>query len=83
MRPSTMKRLTGSLNDIRRRVEIRLSNFQMDDIFPLFFKRLGAYQNLESGLGSQARHPLGESQIMTYFLHSWHRQNRYIISLSL
>ena len=43
----------GGFDDIRWRIEIRFANFQVDDVFALFFQRAGAVQNLEGGFGAE------------------------------
>src|SRR6266850_3288480 len=46
----------GADNGLRG-VEVRLSNFQMDDASPLALQLIGAAEHLESGLAGYSLHP--------------------------
>jgi len=48
----------GSLDDVGRRVEIRLADFQVDDVSSLSFQGFGTRQYLEGGLCAKPAHPL-------------------------
>ena len=61
----------ASFDDVSGRVHVGLADFEMNDVLALTLQGAGAHQNFEGGLGSQARHPLGQAQ---FELSSSHRQ---------
>ena len=58
VRPALIERLLARFHDVARRIEIRLADFQVNDVPPLGFQRPGAYQYFEGGFGAYAAHPL-------------------------
>ena len=57
MRPALVERLLGGLDDVARRGEIGLADFQMDDVAALRFQRARAHQDIEGGFHADAVHP--------------------------
>jgi len=52
----------SGLDYVFRRVEIRLPDFQMDDLAPFGFEGAGPYQNFKSSLGTEPLHAVSEPQ---------------------
>jgi hypothetical protein len=53
-----VERPLGRLADVRRGVEVRLADLEVDDGLPLALQRARPRQHLEGGLGAQPSHPL-------------------------
>ena len=51
------QRPRARLDDVGRRLEVRLTDTEVDDVVPRARKRLGPSQDLERGLGAEHRHP--------------------------
>ena len=62
MGPSLAQRVNSRLDDIFRRIEIRLADFQMHNVFSLALELAGAVEHFESGLSAQTRHALGKAK---------------------
>ena len=62
MGETLMQGVTSRVDDVGRRIEIRFSNLEMDDVAPFFFQRPRLHQNFKSGLGAQTGHTLGEPE---------------------
>ena len=62
MRPAAAQCVDPGLDDVFRRVEIRLPDFQMDDLPPFGFKGAGPHQNFKSSLGAEPLHAVSEPQ---------------------
>ena len=60
-RPGTYRASCGRVDDVGRRVEIRLSNLEMNDVPALCFQR-SRLQDFESGLRAKTRHALRETK---------------------
>src|SRR5436309_11094251 len=54
--------IARGVDDVGRRIEIRLANLQMDNVAALCFQRPRLHQNFEGGLGAQTRHTLRETK---------------------
>src|SRR5579864_4288255 len=63
MRPAGVKRVNGGIHDVRRSIEIRLSDFEMDDFLALPLQRARPVQHFERSLGAQSRHALSQPQL--------------------
>src|SRR3972149_11299102 len=50
----------GRLDDMRRRVEVWLADFQVDDVAALGLKAAGLRQHLKRGLGAKSAHAVRE-----------------------
>ena len=50
------------VNNVDRRIEIWLSDLEMDDVAALCLQRSRLHQYFESGLGAETRHALGEAE---------------------
>ena len=59
MGPALSQGVHSGLYDVRRRVEIRFTDLQMDDAFPLFFKSARFIEHLKCRLGAESGHALG------------------------
>jgi hypothetical protein len=55
-----LERLLAGLDDVARRVEVRLADLQVDDLASGGLDGLGAGQHLEGGLGAEPGHAVGE-----------------------
>ena len=53
------QRLHPRLDDVRRGLEVRLADAEVDDVAPCPRERFGPGQDLERGLGAEHRHPVG------------------------
>src|SRR4029077_13572022 len=62
MGETLVQRVTGRVDDVGRRIEIRFPDFEMDDVAPLSLQRPRLDQNFESGLGAETRHTLRETE---------------------
>ncbi len=58
MRPALIQRLLAGLDDMARRVEVGLADFQVNDAVSLRFQRPRAHQDFEGGFHAYAVHPL-------------------------
>ena len=63
MRPSLVQGVNRSLDNVRRRVEIRLADFEVDDVFALPLECARFVQDFEGGLGAQARHAASKAKL--------------------
>ena len=52
----------SGIDDVTWRIEVRLADFEMNNVAPLRFQRFCFHQNFERGLGPEPRHPFGETQ---------------------
>src|SRR5271170_3153177 len=57
-----MERLDSRLNDVGRCVEVRLTDFEVNDFFALFFESASAVQDFKGGFSAEPRHPAGKTQ---------------------
>ena len=60
MRPAFVQRLLPCFDDMPRRIEIRLADFQVNDVAPLSLKSAGPHQDFEGALNADAAHPPGK-----------------------
>ena len=60
MRKTLIERILCRLNHIRRRIEVRLADFKMDDVLPLCLEGTGLDKNFKSCFGSKARNAFGD-----------------------
>ena len=65
-----MERVYSRLNHVGRRVEIRFSDFEVDDALTLLFERSGPVQDFKRRFGAKPRHPAGKTQFELCW--SWH-----------
>lgn len=63
MRPAGVERIHRRMNNVLRRVEIWLADFQMNYVLALPLQLSGPAQNFEGGLSPEARHPLRQPQL--------------------
>src|SRR5262249_61193742 len=64
MCPPFVQRVDCGFHHIGRRIEIRLSNFEMHNASPLPLKGACFVQDLESSFRPQSRHPTGKLQLV-------------------
>jgi hypothetical protein len=57
VRPATVQRLFGRLDDVRRGREVGLADLQVHHAPPLRFQRAGLHQHIEGRLDPDATHP--------------------------
>ena len=56
VRPAVAQRIDSRFDHVRRSIEIRLADFEVDHIPALGFERPGANKHFEGGFGSEAAH---------------------------
>src|ERR1700722_506972 len=61
MGPPLVKRLLARIDDVLRRREVRLPDFQMNYVFPLRFQSTRAHEHIERGFGTDPRHSFSQS----------------------
>ncbi len=59
VRPAGAQGVDAGVNHVRRRVEIRFADLEMNDAFALTLEGAGFVQNFERSLGTQPRHAAG------------------------
>ena len=59
-----VQRVASRLDDVARRIEIGLADFQMNDVAALRLERSRFHQHFERGLRAESRHALGEPEFM-------------------
>ena len=59
MGPAFVQRVHTRFHDVRRSVEIRLANLEVDHALALALQRPGLIQDLKGGFGAQSRHAAG------------------------
>src|SRR6266446_1039418 len=64
MRESLVQRVATRVYNVRRRIEIRFADLEMDDVTAFCFQRLCLHQHFKSGLGTETRHALCETKFM-------------------
>jgi hypothetical protein len=64
MGEALVKGIARRVDDVGRRVEIRLPNLEMNNVAAFRLQRSRLDQNFESGLGAETRHTLGEAEFM-------------------
>ena len=57
MRRAGVEGLLGGLLDVRRRVEVRLADLEVDDVAARALERLRAREDFEGRLRAEAQHP--------------------------
>src|SRR5439155_3008669 len=62
MRPSGTEGVDRGVNDVGRSIEIRLADFEMDDVLALPLQRTRPVQNFEGGLRAQPRHAFRQTK---------------------
>ena len=83
MRPTFIQRLFGGSPDVRRCVEIRLSDFEVDDASALSFKGAGANENLKCGLDANALHAAGEFHVIGLIVSLENYLSNVLLTVSL
>src|ERR1700733_14514781 len=64
MRPAFMQGVDAGFDHVRRSIEVRFANLQVDDAFALTLQGPSLVQDLECSFGTQARHAAGELQFV-------------------
>src|SRR4029077_15279532 len=59
---SLVQRVGSRLDDVARGIEIRLTNFEVNNVASLCLQRSRFHQDLEGSLSPEARHALGEAK---------------------
>src|SRR5215467_2412898 len=59
-----MKCVNGGLDNVEWRVEVRLADFEVDDVFALALKGACFVQDFEGGFGAETRHAAGEAKLV-------------------
>ena len=57
-----MQCVTSRIDDVARRIEIRLADLEMNDVAAFCLQRSRFRQYFEGGLGAETRHALGQAQ---------------------
>ncbi len=65
MRAVVVQRVHDFVDDVLRRVEVWLADFEVDDIAPQLLQRLGAPEDLNSSFRAEAVHAGCESHLAT------------------
>src|SRR5207248_765851 len=60
-----VQRGTRRLDDVARGVEIRLANFEMNNVSAFCLQRSRLHQDFERSLGAETRHPLGQTKFVS------------------
>src|SRR5215831_6789720 len=63
MRPASLQGFHAGLNHVGRRIEIRLTDLQMNDVSALGLKRSCPQQDFERSLRPQTGHAFGQTQL--------------------
>src|SRR5581483_3690632 len=64
MGEALVKGVARSVDDVGRRIEIRLPNLEMNNVAPLCLQRPCLHKDFEGGLGAETSHALGEAKIL-------------------
>jgi hypothetical protein len=64
MSKALMQSVGRRLDDIARRIEIGLANFEMNNVSAFCLQRSRFHQDFERSLSAEARHPLGEAKFV-------------------
>ena len=62
MSESLVQRVGRRFDDVGRGIEIRLTNFEMNNVASFCLQRACFHEDLEGSLGPEARHALGEAK---------------------
>jgi len=64
MRVALVQCVASGVDDVRRRIEIRFADLEMDNIATLCLQSFCLHQHFEGSLGSETRHALCETKFM-------------------
>ena len=64
MSESLVQRVDRRFDDVGRGIEIRLTNFEMNNVASRCLQRSRFHQDLEGSLSPQARHALGQAKFV-------------------
>ena len=62
MSETLVQRVGRRLDDVARRIEIRLTNFEMNNVASLCLQRARLHQNFKRSLGPETHHAPGEAK---------------------
>ena len=60
------QRIDAGIDNVGGRVEIRLADFEMNDVASLCFQGLRFYQNFECRFGAKSLHALGQAKVTRF-----------------